>query len=333
MNQRNTFSGSSGYQPHHANSPFNVPPNPPPPGTGPTGYTLFTPDPMDPGAASTASVGSSSASSHHSFIPPGPGGPFSGGPPGPFVGAPFANMVPGGINPDLLYAAGSSVLNHYGSDFQEKSKTWISEKLKYFFAVDTAYVAKKLILLFFPFTHTEWSVRYAADGPIAPKDDVNAPDLYIPSMAFVTFILLAGFLLGTGDEFSPEKLGIIASSALAWLLMEVFIIMTALYLLSISCALGFFHLLAYSSYKFVPMVAAMLFSYIFNSNAVYSLILLYTSVSLAFFLLRSLHVTIQTTSVGNTSPQNGLYLVLVVCLLQAVIMYWQTRNLVAISSK
>jgi hypothetical protein len=33
------------------------------------------------------------------------------------------------------------------------------------------------------------------------QDDLNAPDLYIPLMAFVTYVLLAAFVLGTRDEY------------------------------------------------------------------------------------------------------------------------------------
>lgn len=104
-------------------------------------------------------------------------------------------------------------------------------KLKYFFAVDTAYVAKKLGLLVFPYTHQvsclpgellgplaslilpqspiprsqppsflsscffplirrccccrrqhqNWEVQYSRDVPLPPRQDLNAPDLYIPS--------------------------------------------------------------------------------------------------------------------------------------------------------
>lgn len=259
----------------------------------------------------------------NNFGTPGGGGatPFS---------TPFANVLPAGINPDLLYGPASSVVNHYTQDISEKSKTWISGNLKYYFAVDDTYVGKKLLLLFFPFSHTQWSVRYSADGPIAPKDDVNSPDLYIPTMGYFTFLLLVGYIMGKRDEFSPAELGSIASTWLAWILMEVFLMMMILYLLSISCALGFLHLLSYSGYKFIPMVATVLISYIFNFSNIYYLILLYTSLSLSYFLLRSLYVTIQTTSVGNNSPQNGMYLVLLVCLVQIVAMYWHTRKFVAV---
>lgn len=57
-------------------------------------------------------------------------------------------------------------------------------QLKFYFQVNTAYVGKKLRLLVFPM-HTgggqdPW-VRVEKDGKsLPPKDDINAPDLYIP---------------------------------------------------------------------------------------------------------------------------------------------------------
>ncbi len=37
---------------------------------------------------------------------------------------------------------------------------------------------------------------------LPPKDDLNAPDLYIPLMAFITYILVAAFVLGTRNEYN-----------------------------------------------------------------------------------------------------------------------------------
>lgn len=42
----------------------------------------------------------------------------------------------------------------------------------------------------------DWSVKYEQDGPVQPRFEINAPDLYIPSMAYVTYILVAGLVLG-----------------------------------------------------------------------------------------------------------------------------------------
>lgn len=78
---------------------------------------------------------------------------------------------PGGMDPNMLYAAGSQlfanqaqhVINNYAQDLSSKSRSWIHHKLKYYFAVDTAYVVKKLLLLFFPFTH---KVSHLSSAPI-----------------------------------------------------------------------------------------------------------------------------------------------------------------------
>lgn len=58
-------------------------------------------------------------------------------------------------------------------------------------------------------------------------------------------------LLGLENKFSPEQLGIVASTALIWLAVENIIILFTRYLLVISSALRFYDTLAYSGYKFV----------------------------------------------------------------------------------
>ena len=59
----------------------------------------------------------------------------------------------------------------------------ISSHLKNYFSVDTNYVLKKLSLLAFPYTHTDWSVQYQSQQdpvPLPPRQSINTPDLYIP---------------------------------------------------------------------------------------------------------------------------------------------------------
>lgn len=36
---------------------------------------------------------------------------------------------------------------------------------------------------------------------MAPRFDVNAPDLYIPAMGFITYVLVAGVALGTQNKY------------------------------------------------------------------------------------------------------------------------------------
>ena len=86
--------------------------------------------------------------------------------------------------------------------------------------------------------------------PVPPKLDVNAPDMYIPVMAFVTYILIVGIALGRQDKFTPELLGLQASSALAWYLFEVCIIFITLQVLSIKSALKTFDIVSFCGYKY-----------------------------------------------------------------------------------
>jgi len=104
--------------------------------------------------------------------------------------------------------------------------------LRYYFAVNQVYVRRKLQVVFFPFKHREWERRLGEDGqPLPPKADINAPDLYLPLMAYVTYILAYGFALGTEGRFtSPDVLGLAGSSGMAIVFLETAIIKLGFYL-------------------------------------------------------------------------------------------------------
>ncbi|KAB7507500.1 Protein YIF1B, partial [Armadillidium nasatum] len=209
-------------------------------------------------------------------------------------------------------------------------------KLKYYFAVDTKYVLKKLKLLFFPFTHSDWSIRYNSEDeePVQPRYDINAPDLYIPVMAFVTYILVAGLCLGLQDVFSPDVLGIQASWAVVWLLLELGIIVVSMHITSIQTKMHTLHILALSLYKYVGMIASLCGGIAFESMGYYC-ILGYSSFASVIFMFRTLRCQLQ----GNTESVHGytagtkrrFYLLLLVSGLQPVMMWWLTRQLVVYS--
>ena len=54
-----------------------------------------------------------------------------------------------------------------------------------------------------------------------------------------------------GHRFSPEVLGLCASTALVWVVMEVLALLLGIYLATVRSDLSTFHLLAYSGYKYV----------------------------------------------------------------------------------
>ncbi|XP_046434827.1 protein YIF1B-B isoform X1 [Neodiprion virginianus] len=218
-----------------------------------------------------------------------------------------------------------------GSGKQQLEKYVPVTALKYYFAVDTDYVISKLVLLFFPFTHSDWSIKYEQDSPLQPRYERNAPDMYIPTMAYLTYIVVAGLALGTQERFTPEQLGILASSALAWGIMELLVHTITLYVMNMDTSLKTLDLLAYCGYKYVGINFALLVSLPFQRFGYY-VVLAYFSVSLAFFLVRSLKLRVIPeghSSYSASGNKRRLYFILFVATIQPVLMWWLSSHLVA----
>ncbi|KAG8003951.1 Protein YIF1A, partial [Nibea albiflora] len=263
--------------------------------------------------------------------------------PGYNMGAPTSDIHAGSGADNLFTDPMANAAMMYGSSLANQGKDMVNKeisrfmsvnKLKYFFAVDTRYVLKKLMILMFPYTHQDWEVRYHRDTPLPPRQDVNAPDLYIPTMAFITYILLAGMALGIQKRFSPEVLGLCASTALVWVVIEVLVMLLSLYLLTVHSDLSTFDLIAYSGYKYVGMIFTVLCGLLFGSDG-YFVALAWSSCALMFFIVRSLKMkilpTLSSDSMGTGSsakPQFRLYITVATAVFQPIIIYWLTSHLI-----
>ncbi|XP_043931620.1 protein YIF1A [Protopterus annectens] len=249
------------------------------------------------------------------------------------VGFNMSNIFPDPVA-NVAMAYGSTIASQ-GKDIVNKEiNRFVSiNKLKYFFAVDTKYVMKKLALLLFPYTHQNWEVRYHRESPLPPRNDVNAPDLYIPTMAFITYILLAGVALGIQQRFSPEVLGMCASTALVWMVIEVLALLLGLYLVTVQTDLTTFDLLAYSGYKYVGMILTVVSGLVFGSDGYY-VSLAWTSCALMYFIVRSLKMKILSTLssdglVGHNSKNRmRMYITVAAAGFQPLIIYWLTFHLI-----
>ncbi|XP_012526834.1 protein YIF1B-A [Monomorium pharaonis] len=201
--------------------------------------------------------------------------------------------------------------------------------LKYYFAVNTNYVFAKLMLLFFPFSHKDWSVKYEQDVPLQPRYEINAPDMYIPTMAFFTYVATAGLVLGMQGRFTHEQLGILASSALAWGVFELVVHTVSLYVMNLQTSLATLDLLAYCGYKYVGINASLLISLLFRKFG-YFVMLLYFSVSLGIFLMRSLKLRVipQGHSYTASGNKRRLYFILSLACVQPLLMWWLSYYLV-----
>lgn len=144
--------------------------------------------------------------------------------------------------------------------------------LKHYFNVSNGYVVNKLFLVLFPWRHKPWS-RKQAMGPngqegwfLPPRDDLNSPDMYIPLMALVTYILLATLIAGIQGNFRTELLGYTATYAFVIVVFEILLLKLGCYLLSISNESQLLDLVAYSGYKFVGVIAIIVASSILSGG-------------------------------------------------------------------
>ncbi|WKY11806.1 hypothetical protein Q1695_003405 [Nippostrongylus brasiliensis] len=252
---------------------------------------------------------------------------------GDYYGQQGSNMGYGFPNSDFMADPMMKAAQHFGGQFAEQQKEKISKylstfNLKYYFCVDNSYVGKKLGILLFPFAHRDWSLKYTgSDDPVPAKDDVNAPDLYIPLMAFITYVIISGFVLGTQGRFSPEMLGILTSNAFIWIIIENIIIFVSKYVMNISQSLTVWHSLAYSTYKFFGMIICLLM-FMGGGKTFYYCTLVYTSLALVFFLLRTVkNFVFQSHHFGGEDGRKRkLILILFILVSQPLIMWWLTSG-------
>lgn len=175
--------------------------------------------------------------------------------------------------------------------------------MKHYFNVSNKYVVNKLFIVLFPWRHRPWSRQQqpmatsGQSGPmfLPPREDINSPDMYIPVMAFVTYILLSTLLAGLQGAFRPELLGLTATNAFAVVIIELLLLKLGTYLLNISNESQWLDLVAYSGYKFVGIIFTIALATIMTGGRgtggyVGWSVFAYTYLANAFFLVsQSLH--------------------------------------------
>lgn len=292
---------------HHPIPQHPIPPfRSPPPAEGyqrqqsgqqqqPQGSNPYAPPPEAAAAAGNA----------NSSIPPTAGAAGGGG----FTGA-YPNLF-NDPSAQIGIEVGRNALN-YGQEYIGKNiNQYVSfSAFKYYFQVSNSYVLRKIVLVLFPWRHKPWTRTLqrsensgAIDGYATAREDINAPDMYIPVMAFTTYILLSSVFAGIHGTFHPKILGYVASKAIAFMLVELMLLKLGTYLLSAGSKLLDFT--AYSGYKFIGIIINMLVSALIPSSIVRWAVFLYTASSNSFFLLRSLrYILLPDNSVSSTHTIN-----------------------------
>lgn len=89
---------------------------------------------------------------------------------------------------------------------------------------------------------------------------------------------------GLQHRFSPEQIGMQASSALAYIIFEMILYLATLYITHTTTSLKTLDLLAYSGYKYTTMISSLLAGLILGRTGYYCC-LVYASFALSYFLV------------------------------------------------
>lgn len=187
--------------------------------------------------------------------------------------------------------------------------------LKFYFRVSNSYVFRKIVLIVFPYHHKNWNRSTVSDvdtGSVAtpgasqlfvpPIYDVNSPDLYIPLMSFITYILLWAAFQGLKGDFHPQVFGYLASQTMAFSLVDIAIFKVGLYLLNCSTQSSLWDLVSFSGYKYVSIIVLLCWKHFFgNGWIVYYPVVFVLIINLAVFLMRSLKFLVLPNGVTGTA--------------------------------
>eukprot|EP01041_Mallomonas_annulata_P004367 gene4366-8693_t len=227
----------------------------------------------------------------------------AGGP--DFFGNTFQNVSPEMLNFGL--SAGQDII----SKQRERLMPGVSifwNSLKVYFAVNNNYVLRKLATVLYPISNKKWT-RLQIDDITStnalieitnhkwalPLNDINAPDLYIPLMSFITYVLLVGYVRGTSNKFTPEVLIHAVWVCLGLQSVETLIMKLGLNMLQVSVPL--LDIFSYTGYKYVGLCFAT--STLFLGQYFHIASSLYTSLMMAYFVLKTLAAVVPAVQSGG----------------------------------
>ncbi|XP_059286978.1 uncharacterized protein LOC132040366 isoform X1 [Lycium ferocissimum] len=236
----------------------------------------------------------------------------------------------------LLYGAGSELIKNelgaYGEKILGSGSAYVQSNIgryifnpQYYFQVNEEYVKNKLKVILFPFLHKGHWMRAAdlAGGEFSfkpPMYDINAPDLYIPMMAFGTYLVLAGYFLGITTKFSPEALGVQFTTGLLIWLLQVLILEATLHSLG-SGEVPLLDIVAYGGYIFV-VASIILLSRIIWDYAFY-LVTIFECFCMGVFLIKTMkRILISEVRSFEKHSTKRNYLLLFMALSQIPLLFW-----------
>jgi len=217
------------------------------------------------------------------------------------------------VNNPLVSSMANSKLAEV-QDYMMPGASGVWNLLRYYFHVDNKYVLKKAQLLIFPWRHVDWGRIQIGDTNAPsfapPVGDINAPDLYLPVMLFLSYILCIGGLRGQGN---PQILEKTFSTCTLTLFVELCLMKGGLYTMTMKNPIATADLLIYSSYKYIGLGLTLLIGIACGRagiSYVYSTLLVYAALCQGFFVYQTLNkVILKPTHGTEAGHKRRLYLI------------------------
>ncbi|KAF8811279.1 YIF1-domain-containing protein [Phlegmacium glaucopus] len=220
---------------------------------------------------------------------------------------------------------------------QNNFKTFIpSNNIKHYFNVSNSYVIHKLRIVLFPWMHRQTSRLCVQGELLPPRDDINSPDLYIPVMAIVTYVLLTALHSGIHARFYPQILGESTTRAVAVVFLDFCFVKLGCYLLNIQGSSQVVDIVAYGGYKFVGVVLTLAVGFMGVTGVLWTIVFIYAFLSNAFFLLRSLRSVVlpgassvppthATVTLSSAQRRRRIVFLFLEAVMQILYMVWLVR--------
>lgn len=241
---------------------------------------------------------------------------FQGGPPTGDPNQFYSNFFQ---DPTTSMAAqfAKSSFGHGNEYIQQNFGSFIpaTSNLNYYFQISNGYVVKKLALILFPYKHSNWNrlTNINTPGPqgatpgastvySAPTEDINAPDLYIPFMSYVTYILLWAVFQGLKGDFHPQLFGYLSSKAFACLVFDISLLRVGLYVFNCSGSGLFWDTVSFCGYKYVPIIVLLIFKHLVSNGWLFYAFMVLVIANFGLFLMRSLrYLILPSSTMGATN--------------------------------
>jgi len=192
-----------------------------------------------------------------------------------------------GINEGLANVALNQAMNQMQSSGVMRWFPFLFTSMQGLFNVGHSYVFRKMLVLLCPFIKRQegsgappaFGVDHGSPGGFGQqsqsgklgadglKADVEQPDLYIPLMSYVTYVLIYGLQRGILHDFRPEVLPSTASFAMVLMVLEVGTAKMGFYVSG--SPVPAIEILANCSYKYVSVAMMVIVRILSGTSPVY----------------------------------------------------------------